>query len=104
MSEDLFENGGAAPERAEAVEAPAPAAAARRLGETGLSNVAVKAVSEKTGEKRDGSPYTRFSIKGSDGAWYTTFVPKLGDLAKSARETGAFASLGWRAIKAFQPR
>lgn len=88
MSEDLFE-----PEQQHPVPAPAaaaePPAPRRAVGETGMSNVAVKTVSEKTGEKRDGSPYCRYSIKGSDGAWYTTFVAKLGELAKSARDTGS---------------
>lgn len=87
MSEELFESG-AAPERPAPVDVPPPQPS-RKLGETGVSNVAVKAVSEKAGEKRDGSPYVRFSIKGSDGSWYTTFAPKLGELAKSAKDSGA---------------
>ncbi|MBV8881779.1 MAG: hypothetical protein JO332_17610 [Planctomycetaceae bacterium] len=88
MSEDLFET----PHPSEVHESTQPrteSAAARRIGETGLSNVSVRNVSEKTGEKRDGSPYCRYSIKGSDGAWYTTFASKLGELAKTARESGA---------------
>jgi len=91
MSEELLESSGA-PERAAAGDSgrtePLPQVA-RKMGETGLSNVGVKGVSEKTGEKRDGSTYVRYSIKGSDGAWYTTFTPKLGELAKSAKESGA---------------
>ena len=85
MSEELFEH----PEPAESPAARPEAPVARKVGETGLSNVVVKGVTEKAGEKRDGSGYVRYSIKGSDGAWYATFVPKLGELAKSARESGA---------------
>lgn len=87
MSEELFEGQGAVGESAPS-RAELPPQVARKVGESGLSNVGVKGVSEKTGEKRDGSPYVRYSIKGSDGAWYTTFIPKLGELAKSARESG----------------
>jgi len=93
MSEELFEHpaGGERSERSDFGDGPSAREpqVARKVGETGLSNVVVKSVSEKAGEKRDGSGYVRYSIKGSDGAWYATFVPKLGELAKSARETGA---------------
>lgn len=92
MSDELFEGSAGnepgeakvpAPPRAEPVAPPV-----RKVGETGVANIAVKSVSEKSGEKRDGSGYVRYSIRGSDGAWYTTFVPKLGELAKAAREKG----------------
>jgi hypothetical protein len=91
MSEELFEHP-AGGERAASTDAPSgrpEPLVARKVGETGLSNVVVKSITEKAGEKRDGSGYVRYSIKGSDGAWYATFVPKLGELAKSARESGA---------------
>lgn len=83
MSEELAAAG--APEPA----APGPLRRAPAAGPRGVAQVTVKAVSERPGEKRDGTPYVRYGIRGSDGVWYNTFNPRLGELAKQARESGA---------------
>jgi hypothetical protein len=70
-------------------DVPARKAPARADAEAATVTLTVKAVSERPGEKRDGTPYVRYGIRGSDGAWYNTFSPRLGELAKSARESGA---------------
>jgi hypothetical protein len=86
MSEDLVDT------RPSAV-GPAPARPQELDDEPGVAHVAIKAISEKTGKKGDGTPYIRYGIRGSDGAWYNTFSPKFGELARTARESGARATI-----------
>jgi hypothetical protein len=91
MSEDLdlrpSPSGRPAEERPAAARAPEPGE------EPGVARVAIKAISEKAGKKGDGTPYVRYGIRGSDGAWYNTFSPKFGELARTARESGARATI-----------
>jgi hypothetical protein len=86
MSEDLID---ARP----AGSAPAPARPQELDLEPGVARVAIKAISERPGKKSDGTPYVRYGIRGSDGAWYHTFSPTFGELARSARESGARATI-----------
>jgi len=86
MSEDLID---ARPSAA----GPAPTRPHEFDDEPGVAHVAIKAISEKPGKKSDGTPYVRYGIRGSDGAWYNTFSPKFGELARSARESGARATI-----------
>lgn len=82
MSEDLLD------------PRPAPARPPEAdAGEPGVAHVAIKAVSEKPGRKADGTPYVRYGIRGSDGAWYNTFSARFGELARAARESGARATI-----------
>ncbi|HXG60453.1 MAG TPA: hypothetical protein VNO22_03685 [Planctomycetota bacterium] len=78
-------------------ERPAPGGGPRpaEAGTRGVAQVTVKAVSERPGEKRDGTPYVRYGIRGSDGVWYNTFNPRLGELAKQARESGARVTISY---------
>jgi hypothetical protein len=86
MSEDLVDS---KPTSA----GPAPTRPQELDPEPGLAHVAIKAISERTGKKGDGTPYVRYGIRGSDGAWYNTFSPKFGELARTARESGARATI-----------
>lgn len=70
-----------------------PAKPPEKQDEPGVARVSIKAISEKTGKKGDGSPYVRYGIRGSDGAWYNTFSPRFGELARLARDTGARATI-----------
>lgn len=92
MSEDLVAPGASEPGAPRRAPAAGLRPAEPRPAEPGLrgaAQVTVKAVSERPGEKRDGTPYVRYGIRGSDGVWYNTFNPRLGELAKQARESGA---------------
>jgi hypothetical protein len=82
MSEDLVDSRSSS-------SAPAPTRPQELDDEPGVAHIVVKAISEKTGKKGDGTPYVRYGIRGSDGAWYNTFSPKFGELARAARDSGA---------------
>lgn len=89
MSEDLLDSRPGGPESAK--PAPAPTRPQELDDEPGVAHVSIKAISEKPGKKTDGTPYIRYGIRGSDGAWYNTFSPRFGELARAARESGARA-------------
>lgn len=51
-------------------------------------------VSQKSGEKQDGTSWTRWGVK-IDVEWYGTFDPKVGDVAEAAKAADSTVRLDW---------
>jgi len=85
MSEDLLDT--------RPTPAPPPPPSPLSDDEPRVAHVVIKAISEKAGKKVDGTPYVRYGLRGADGVWYNTFSERLGELAKSARESGAAVTI-----------
>lgn len=57
---------------------------------------AIKDIQSKSGPKKDGSTYTRYSIETQGNGFFTTFNPALADLAMEAKNSGQEAVLTFR--------
>lgn len=78
------------PQQVKAKPTPAPRREAPLAAAPTGDTTTVEVVRVKTGEKRDGSSYTRYSVKFATGAWASTFSDTLGTAAQDAEASGAF--------------
>lgn len=57
----------------------------------------VKDIQSKTGPKKDGTFYTRYSIETRANGFFTTFNPEFADIAQDAKNRGEAVVIGFRA-------
>lgn len=57
----------------------------------------VKAIQSRTGPKKDGTTYTRYSIETLKNGFFTTFNSAFADLAKESKEAGQEVLIRYRA-------
>lgn len=57
----------------------------------------IKDIQSKSGPKKDGSTYTRYSIETRNNGFFTTFNPAFADVAMEARSAGQEVAIGYRA-------
>jgi hypothetical protein len=57
----------------------------------------VKEIQSKSGPKKDGSTYTRYSIETRDNGFFTTFNPAFADLAMESKNKSEAVIIGFRA-------
>ncbi len=57
----------------------------------------VKSIQNRTGPKKDGSTYTRYSIETRNNGYFTTFNSAFADLAKDAKDAGEEVIIRYRA-------
>jgi len=57
----------------------------------------IKDIQSKSGPKKDGSTYTRYSIETRNNGFFTTFNPAFADVAMEAKSAGQEVLIGYRA-------
>lgn len=57
----------------------------------------IKNIQSKTGPKKDGSTYTRYSVETRNNGFFTTFNPAFADLAMDAKSSGQEVLIRYRA-------
>jgi hypothetical protein len=57
----------------------------------------IKDIQSKSGPKKDGTTYTRYSIETRNNGFFTTFNPAFADIAMEAKNSGQEVIIGYRA-------
>jgi hypothetical protein len=57
----------------------------------------IKDIQSKSGPKKDGTTYTRYSIETRNNGFFTTFNPAFADIALEAKNSGQEVVIGYRA-------
>lgn len=77
----------------------APTEKVAPTGDTQTLNFIPSEVTQKTGTKKDGNPYTKYFIKDPDGKEYNTFSETFAKIANDAKENSSMIALTFKTTK-----